>query len=151
MAARGLGAVAGPPPRAAGARVIAGMAAMGVGPAAGPAAAAAGDAGYQDQSYTGATYAPTSDKPQSKLWYAQGSWWADMFDTVSRTWHVFRLDRSTQAWTDTGVRIDDRPNSLADVLWDGTHLYVASHVVTIASDSATRPSAAGSPARLYRY
>jgi PKD repeat protein len=131
--------------------VIAGMAAMGLGAVAGPASAAAGDAGYQDQSYTGATYAPTSDKPQSKLWYAQGSWWADMFDTVSRTWHVFRLDRSTQAWTDTGVRIDDRPNSLADVLWDGTHLYVASHVVTVSSDSATRPSVSGSPARLYRY
>jgi PKD repeat protein len=123
------------------------MAAMG----AGPAAAATGDAGYQDQSYAGATYVPTSDKPQSKLWFAQGSWWADMFDTVSRTWHIFRLDRSTQSWTDTGVRIDDRPNTLADVLWDGTHLYVASHVVTISSDSATTPSVAASPARLYRY
>ena len=131
--------------------VIAGMAAMGAGAVAGPAAAATGDAGYQDQSYAGATYVPTSDKPQSKLWFAQGSWWADMFDTVSRTWHIFRLDRSTQSWTDTGVRIDDRPNTLADVLWDGTHLYVASHVVTISSDSATTPSVAASPARLYRY
>ena len=49
-----------------------------------------------------------------------------MFDSASQTWHIFRLDRSSETWSDTGVAIDDRPNTLADVLWDGTHLYVAS-------------------------
>src|SRR3954466_14102316 len=131
--------------------LVAGMAGVGLVSAAGVASATPGDFGYQGPSYVGAPYAPTSDKPQSKLWYAQGSWWADMFDTVSRTWHIFRLDRSTQAWTDTGVRIDDRPNTLADVLWDGTHLYVASHVVSLSSDASATPSLPGSPARLYRY
>jgi PKD repeat protein len=116
-----------------------------------PASATTGDVGHQDQSYSGAAYEPTSDKPQSKLWYAHNAWWADMFDTVSRTWHIFRLDRSSQTWVDTAVPIDDRADSLADVLWDGTHLYVASHVVTISSDTATVPSKSGAPARLYRY
>jgi PKD repeat protein len=131
--------------------LVAGMAGVGLVSTAGVASATAGDVGYQDQAYNGATYAPTSDKPQSKLWYAQGSWWADMFDTVSKTWHIFRLDRATQVWNDTGVKIDDRANTLADVLWDGTHLYVASHVVTVSSESSVNPSQANSPARLYRY
>src|SRR5688500_8452600 len=117
---------------------------------AGTAAAATGDVGFQDQSYKGAVNVPTSDKPQSKLWFAHGSWWADMFDTTSQTWHIFRLDRTTQDWKDTGVQIDDRVNSLADVLWDGTRLYVASHAVTVSSNTGTA-SVAGAPARLYRY
>ncbi|WP_222265529.1 PKD domain-containing protein [Modestobacter marinus] len=118
---------------------------------AGAASAATGDYGHQGPSYSGATYVPTSDKPQSKLWYAQGSWYGVMFDTVSTTWHVFRLDRSTQKWSDTGVQVDDRRDTLADALWDGTHLYVASHVVTISSDTGGSASRSSSPARLYRY
>src|SRR5512144_506687 len=93
-----------------------------------PASAAEGDAGYQGASYAGAGTAPTADKPQSKLWFNDGLWWADMFDTVSRTWHIWTLNRSTQTWTDTGVRTDHRPSTRGDTLWDGTHLYVAHHV-----------------------
>jgi len=74
-----------------------------------------------------------------------------MFDSGSQTWHIFRLNRSTEQWVDTGTRIDDRPNSLGDALWDGSHLYVASHVVTTSSDHASVASVAGKPARLYRY
>jgi hypothetical protein len=74
-----------------------------------------------------------------------------MFDTGSGTWHIFRLDRATQQWLDTGVVLDDRPNTLADVLWDGTRLYVASHVVTISGDGGGVASQPDSPARLYRY
>ncbi|SDC49405.1 PKD domain-containing protein [Geodermatophilus telluris] len=115
------------------------------------ASAATGDVGYPGPSYAGASYVPTSDKPQSKLWFAQGSWWANMFHTESGTWHLFRLDRATQQWVDTGVQVDDRPNTLADVLWDGTRLYVASHVVSLSSDTSATPSLGNSPARLYRY
>ncbi|MCV2489735.1 PKD domain-containing protein [Geodermatophilus sp. YIM 151500] len=125
---------------------------VGMGVVTAPGAAAApGDAGYQGPSYAGAGYVPTSDKAQSKLWHAHGSWWADMFDTASGTWHIFRLDRATGTWVDTSVQLDDRRNTLADVLWDGTHLYVASHVVTISGESGATPSRTGSPARLYRY
>ena len=106
--------------------------------------------GFQGPSYSGAPYSPTSDKPQSKLWWNDGSWWADMYDRVSAKWHIFRLDRPTETWIDTGVVIDDRSVTLADVLWDGTHLYAASHVVTISSDSSSVASVPNSPARLYR-
>ena len=124
---------------------------LGVLVAPGTATAAVGDLGFQGRSFAGVTNNPTSDKAQSKLWYAQGSWWAVMFEARSLTWHIFRLDRSTQQWTDTGVQVDDRRNTLSDVLWDGTHLYVASHVATVSSDSSPIASKPASPARLYRY
>ena len=116
-----------------------------------PASAAPGDIGYLGPAYNGSINVPTADKPQSKTWFADGIWWANMFDTISKTWHVFRLDRPTETWVDTGVRIDDRPNTHADALWDGSRLYVASHVVTISSDSGAKASVPNSPARLYRY
>src|SRR5206468_3074677 len=47
-------------------------------------------------------------------------------------------------WVDTGVAVDNRPNSRADALWDGAHLYVASHVY---SESPT----SGYPSNLYRF
>jgi PKD repeat protein len=115
------------------------------------ASATPGDVGYLGPSFSGVSNSPTSDKPQSKLWRTDGLWFADMFDTVSKTWHIFRLDRGTETWVDTGVMIDNRPATLADTLWDGSHLYVASHVVTISSDTTARVSQSGNPARLYRF
>jgi len=105
------------------------------------------DVGHAGPSYAGAPEAPTSDKPQSKLWFNDGTWWGDLFDRTSRTWRIHRLDRATETWTDTGTVIDDRPTTHADVLWDGTHLYVASHVTAVSSAA----NVAGQPARLYRY
>jgi hypothetical protein len=70
--------------------------------------------------------APTADKAQSKLWFAHGSWWGAMLEPVSGEVHVYRLAWDTQRWTDTGVVIDERPFSHADVLWSGDHLYIAS-------------------------
>jgi PKD repeat protein len=111
------------------------------------AGAAPGDYGYPGPSYSGAGSAPTADKPQSKLWFNDGSWWADMFHTSSGTWHIFRLNRTTETWTDTGVQIDNRRATRGDALWDGTHLYVASNVLATSSTA----NAFGQPARLYRY
>lgn len=108
------------------------------------APAAEGDVGYQGPSSYGASSGPSGSKPESKLWWNDGYWWGSIFDTASRDFHIFKLDPLTQAWNDTGVTLDPRTNSRADTLWDGTHLYVASHV------SSTSP-AAGYPARLYRY
>ncbi|WP_448641282.1 hypothetical protein [Geodermatophilus sp. URMC 63] len=115
------------------------------------AAAAPGDVGYEDQSFTGAPNPPTADKPQSKLWFHDGSWWGVLFDSVSRTWHIHRLDRSTQTWVDTGVRVDDRRETSSDVLWDGTKLYVATNWVAVSNTTAPQASVGGRPARLYRY
>jgi PKD repeat protein len=106
-----------------------------------------GSVGYQGGSTSGGGSAITGEKPESKLWWNDGSWWASMFDATSQTYHISRLNRSTQTWVDTGTRIDNRPKSRSDVLWDGSHLYVASHV--FASSSGT--AAPGNPARLYRF
>ena len=116
-----------------------------------PAAAqAATTVGYQGPSYTGAK-APSSDKPESKLWLAGGIWWADLYDTTSGTWHIWRLNVATQTWINTGTVIDTRANTLADTLWDGTHLYVLSHVVTVSTNEAPVASKPNQPAKLYRY
>src|SRR4051794_30836811 len=81
-----------------------------VAPLSAPAATAAtGDIGIVDRAFTGVTNPPTSDKPQSKLWFNDGLWWATMFDTASLTWHIFRLDRGTESWVDTGTQVDNRP------------------------------------------
>ncbi|MFF1883451.1 hypothetical protein ACFVVC_18505 [Pseudarthrobacter sp. NPDC058196] len=93
---------------------------------------------------------PTSDKPQSKLWWNDGAWWADMWKSGSG-WHIYRLDRGTETWVDTGLLNDSRPSTLSDTLWDGSHLYIASHVVTLSTEVAPQPSLSGQPAYLYRY
>jgi PKD repeat protein len=108
---------------------------------------ATGATGFEDMSTQGTGGAATGEKPESKLWWNAGSWWGVLFDTVSQTYHIFRLNRATETWVDTGVPVDNRPKSRADTLWDGQHLYVSSHV--FASSSAT--AASGNPARLYRY
>ena len=107
----------------------------------------AGATGFMDMSTQGAGGAATGEKPESKLWFNAGSWWGVLFDSVSQTFHIFRLNRAAETWVDTGVMVDNRPKSRADTLWDGQHLYVASHL--FASSSAT--AAAGNPARLSRY
>src|SRR4051794_27977833 len=117
---------------------------------ASPAAANAAS-GYRDFSWAQAMgekgpiglMGPTGEKPQSKLWYNDGLWWADMFDVGSNKWMIFRLDPATQTWVNTGTALDDRPQSWADTLWDGTHLYVAS--------AGTNPTSPSDRARLYRY
>ncbi|WP_202911352.1 PKD domain-containing protein [Segeticoccus rhizosphaerae] len=116
-----------------------------------PASADTGDIGIQDQSFSGVTNPPTSDKPQSKLWFNDSAWWAVMFDTVSLTWRIYRLDRTSETWIDTGTPVDDRPQTLSDALWDGQHLYIASHWVTTSSQTTAKASISGKPTLLYRY
>ena len=109
--------------------------------------AAAGDVGYVDGATTGDGSAATGEKPESKLWWNDGSWWSVLFDTSSQTHHIFRLDRTSQQWLDTETVVDNRPKTRSDVLWDGAKLYVASHVRASSNASA----AWGNQARLYRY
>lgn len=70
--------------------------------------------------------APTGLKNQSKLWFADGSWWGVLLEPTSREARIQRLDWATQRWYDTGVVVDERPFARADALFDGTNLYVAS-------------------------
>jgi hypothetical protein len=93
-----------------------------------PATQAATEAvGYSDFSYKFAgVSAPTGEKPQSKLWFNDGRWWGSLFDRSTGSYYIYYLNRATQAWVRTSTRLDSRPASKADVLWDGSHLYVAS-------------------------
>lgn len=100
------------------------------------ASAAPGDVGYRGFSYgpgAGSGWvdpdqSPTASKPQSKLWFAQGRWWGVLNDPASNDFRIHSLDPVTQQWTNTGVLVDSRNGSRADAMWDGTHLYVVSHL-----------------------
>ena len=93
---------------------------------------------------TGAT-APTAEKPESKLWFTDGTWWSVMITSTTGDHKIYRLNAETQAWTDTGVTVDTRNNVHVDALFSGTKLYVASHVFEVNGGSS------GGPSRLYRF
>src|SRR5215212_9533305 len=97
-------------------------------------ASAVDDIGYRDFSFNPAV-APTGEKPQSKLWFNDGTWWASMFNRTAEEFRIYRYDRATHTWSDTGTLIDERNSSKADTLWDGSHLYVAT-AGTSSTDSA---------------
>ena len=63
----------------------------------------------------------------SALWFNDGSWWGNLWDTASSDFHIFRFNAATKSWVDTGVTTETRANTHHDVLWDGTTLYVASY------------------------
>jgi hypothetical protein len=69
---------------------------------------------------------PTAAKTQSKLWFNDGTWWGILFDGSSEEYHIYRYNRTGDAWSDTGTLVDGRNTSRADALWDGLHLYVVS-------------------------
>jgi cell division septation protein DedD len=92
--------------------------------------------GYKGPSFSGAS-APTGEKPQSKLWFNDGIWWGSLLSTAAQEFHIHRLDWATQTWTDTGILVDTRNGADADVLWDGTKLYIAS-VVPFSTSSGDR-------------
>jgi len=69
---------------------------------------------------------PTAQKAQSKLWYAEGTWWAGLFTPTTEGTNIFRLDWATQTWVDTGTVVDERLGADPDYLWEDGFLYVAS-------------------------
>ncbi len=79
---------------------------------------------------------------QSKLWFAEGSWWGGLYSPDANEIHIFRLDWSSQTWLDTGTVVDERPDADADFLWTGEHVYVA---------SASKGSASSHRARILRF
>jgi hypothetical protein len=80
---------------------------------------------FRDYPYNEGARSPTADEPQSKLWYAHGSWWGLMATRAEGTVKIRRLTDG-HSWRSTGTVVDPRANSTADVLWDGKKLYVAS-------------------------
>lgn len=106
-----------------------------------------GDLGYQDFSFSGTSTPTGTKRAESVLWRNDGAWWASMWSSAAHQFHIFKLDTPTQTWTDSGVPIDTRANTHADVLWDGAHLYVASHLF-VADEN---PAVAGYASYLFRF
>jgi hypothetical protein len=91
------------------------------------ASAAPGDVGVEGLSHTG-TGTPTGTKRQTNaLWFNDGLWWGNLWDTATSDFHIFRFNAATSSWTNTGVTTETRSNTHHDVLWDGTTLFVASY------------------------
>jgi hypothetical protein len=109
-----------------------------------PTAAAAGDVGFQDASFGTDVSAPTGQKPESKLWVNDGSWWGVLYSLTAKKFTIQRFIWSTDTWVDTGVVVDSRTKSDADALWDGSHLFISSHI----KEGST---SADMSARLLRY
>jgi hypothetical protein len=107
--------------------------------------------GFRDfrfPSGTGGNSEPTGEKPESKLWWNDDLWFASMWSEAGNAYHIYRLDLASQKWIDTGTPIDDRSASRADALWDGTKLYIVSHIFV---SSSGQPAPAGERGELYRY
>ena len=91
---------------------------------------AATQVGFEAHSYGGfgaenSGGAITGEKPESKLWFHDGKWWASMVSPANAGAHtIWRLVGSS--WTNTGVVIDTRSATKEDVLSNGSTLYIAS-------------------------
>ena len=101
----------------------------------------AADVGHRDLSYRDSNnvQVPTDDKPQSKLWFQDGSWWGLLYDPGVHATCIYRLDMATQTWVNTGTVVDNRPTARGDALWDGNKLYVVSGT-TVVSEFSLPPN-----------
>ncbi len=111
------------------------------------ASAAPGDIGVEGPSHAGTGTPTGSKRAESVLWFNDGHWWGNLWDSASSDFHIFRFDPATSSWQDTGVVTETRSETHHDVLWDGSTLYVASH--KFVNDGI--PAASGHPSRLYRF
>jgi hypothetical protein len=114
-------------------------------------AATAVDVGYQNFQFgANCNTTPTGEKPESKLWFNDGFWWGSLCNSAGSEYHIYRFNVATHDWSDTGVVLDDREASKADVLWDSAaqKLYVASHLFTTTGAASAVQADWG---RLYRY
>ncbi|MFQ5649833.1 MAG: FlgD immunoglobulin-like domain containing protein [bacterium] len=104
--------------------------------------------GYRDFAFGGGdvTSAPTEEKPESKLWWHDGLWWAVLWDHDSQRYTIHTFDRANQCWLRVGPEADERPRSSSDALWDGKKLYIASR-----AKMTHKPEHGPESARLYRY
>jgi hypothetical protein len=108
-----------------------------------PPAIAASTVGHEDGTLSArfGQLDPTPPKPEHRLWYAHSSWWGSFPASQSTGYTIWQLTK-TGAWVDTGIVVDRRSNSGADALYNGEHLFVATHQFTASFANAT--AAAGS-------
>jgi Ca2+-binding RTX toxin-like protein len=116
-----------------------------------PGVAGAADIGFPGPAYSAGTGgSPTGWKPESKLWWNDGFWWASVFDRDSDAYHIYGLRHRTQRWVDTGVTIDTRDSTRQDVLWTGDKLFIASHKFQAPATFSASPTA-DDAMRLHRF
>ena len=86
---------------------------------------------YEGPSYASTVVSPSADKPQSKLWYVDGSWWALMSTGADTRTRIHQL-LPDHTWRDTGTVVDTRLNSTGDALWSAAagKLFVASRTAS---------------------
>src|SRR5690606_19620345 len=104
--------------------------------------------GYVGPSYgTSGNSTPTGEKPESKLWWHDGRWWAVMYNGSAAEYRIYWLNLSNQTWNDTGFATGNRGNDKVDVLWSQSSqkLYMVSHVFS------TSASPSGAAPQLFRY
>ncbi|MGH8894603.1 MAG: hypothetical protein ACRDWY_15060 [Actinomycetes bacterium] len=100
---------------------------------AGDASAAVGvPVTYTGPTYDSTVHRPTENKPQSKLWYTDGAWWALMVSSSDDRVHIFEL-LANHTWRDTGTQVDDRLDATGDAHWDA-----AEGRLTVASREGTQ-------------
>jgi hypothetical protein len=101
------------------------------------------DNGHQDGAYTaGTSGAPTTSKPESKVWFSHKKWWAVMARKVAtggNTYFIFRLNPRKQRWVNTHVAVDTRDSTRQDVLSVGNKLFIASHKRVDVAHNAPSP------------
>ena len=115
------------------------------------------DAGFRGPAFPsgiGGDEEVTAEKPESKLWWNDGSWWGGLWSSAAGSYRIYRLDMATQQWVDTGTALDPRSGTKMDVFWDDKpvnptdrKLYVASHHWTTSAGAGT----SSQHGRLYRY
>jgi hypothetical protein len=109
---------------------------------------ASANTGFKGPAYpVGTSGSPTTSKPESKLWFRDGFWWAIMFDQSS-VYRIFRLNLRSQHWVNTGVAVDPRNSTRQDVLSIGNTLLVASHKFQPITHETAGP---GDQMNLYRF
>jgi Ca2+-binding RTX toxin-like protein len=127
--------------------ILCGLVAAGLAPSV-----ARADIGLRGPAYTaGTSGAPTTSKPESKLWFNDGFWWAVMARPSASgvDYHIVRLSLRPQRWVDTGVPVDERGSARQDVLSTGSKLFIASHkFVDVTSNTAP---GANDEMNLYRF
>ncbi len=84
---------------------------------------------------------PTGEKPQSKVWFHAGTWWAALpTGSESPGTYIWRLDAANGSWT-RGLKISDRTDTHADVKLVGPVAHILLHgkapeLVSIQHDAA---------------
>ena len=103
------------------------------------------EVGFRDFTYPAGTAGnsrPTSEKPESKLWFNDGFWWGYMWSPTGNAYHIYQLDEVAQDWVDTGTAADSRSDTRGDALWDEANqkLYIVSHVFASPYQRVEHPS-----------